>query len=66
MILQLNPAIPMRTVKGAGLAHLVIDYGIEADLLWVVFLTDGQIWCCNNRDVRADSNWTVGRRSSFD
>ena len=36
MITQLNPPLPLETSKGPGLAHFVIDYGAEADLLWVV------------------------------
>ena len=40
MMLRLDPPIPLQTAKGPGLAHIVIDYGIEADLIWVVFLDD--------------------------
>ena len=38
MITQLNPPLPMQTPKGDGLAHFVIDYGPESDLLWVIFM----------------------------
>lgn len=44
MILQLDPPLPMRTPKGDGLAHFVIDYGAENHLIWVVF-SDGSGEC---------------------
>lgn len=62
MILQLNPSIPVETPKGKGLAQLVIDYGPEFDLIWVVFLDiSGQCWSFNNKDIRAQMNITMGR-----
>ena len=33
MITQLDPPLPLETPRGAGLAHFVIDYGPEADLV---------------------------------
>lgn len=62
MITQLNPPIPVRTPHGKAMAQMVIDYGIEHDLLWVVFQSDGECWCWSNRDIRAEPNITVGRR----
>jgi hypothetical protein len=63
MITQLNPPLPLDTPKGQGLAHFVIDYGPEADLLWVVFMDkDGACWTVPNPEVRMQSNWTMGRR----
>ena len=61
MILQLNPPLPLQTPHGKALAHFVIDYGMEADLLWVCFGSDGEIWTWPNPKVRADSNVTMGR-----
>jgi hypothetical protein len=56
--------MPLVTPKGKGLAHLVIDDGIEHDLLWVVFQSDGgECWCWRNQDVRAEPNITIGRKS---
>lgn len=50
------------TDKGSGLAHLVIDYGPEHDLVWVVSLDDGgDIWCVRNPLVRMPWNETLGR-----
>jgi hypothetical protein len=61
MITQLNPPIPMRTPIGKGMAQLVIDMGIEHDLIWVVFQADGECWCWGNKDIRAEPNITIGR-----
>jgi len=39
----------MKTSRDDGLAHFVIDYGAEADLLRVVFLNeDGACWSVPN------------------
>jgi hypothetical protein len=66
MMLQLNPALPLETVKGAGWAHFVIDYGMEGALLWVVFLDDGgECWTVPNSEVRICQNWTMGRRKAW-
>ena len=63
MITQLNPPLPLDTPKGAGLAHFVIDYGPEADLLWVVFMNaDGACWSVPNPEIRLSLNWSMGRR----
>ena len=63
MLTQLNPPLPLKTPKGDGIAHLVIDYGPEHDLLWVVFLdADGACWTVPNQEVRMGANWTMGRR----
>jgi hypothetical protein len=63
MITQLNPPLPLKTPKGDGIAHFIIDYGPEADLMWVVFLdTDGTCWTIPNPEIRIQANWTLGRR----
>ncbi len=63
MITQLNPPLALDTVKGPGLAHFVIDYGPESDLLWVVFMDeDGACWTVPNPEIRLQMNWTMGRR----
>lgn len=62
MIKQLNPPLPLKTSKGYGWAHLVIDYGQEHHLIWVVFLDNGgECWSAPNPDVRMCPNWTMGR-----
>ena len=61
MMLQLDPALPVVTPKGKVIAHVMIDYGVEADLIWVVFQEDGECWCWRNQDIRAEKNITFGR-----
>lgn len=62
MILQLDPPLPVLTPKGPGMAHLVIDYGIEHNLFWVVFIdASGECWTYSNSDIRAQKNVTLGR-----
>lgn len=63
MITQLNPPIPVRTPFGKGMAQMVIDYGIEHDLLWVVFQSNGECWSWQNRDIRAQPNVTISRNA---
>ena len=62
MMIQLNPPIPLLTIKGRGLAHVLIDYGPEHHLLWVVFLDDGgECWTLPNPQVKAQTNETMSR-----
>lgn len=62
MMIQLNPPLPLNTPKGEGLAHFLIDYGIEDNLYWVVFITEtGECWTYANPKVRAVKNITLGR-----
>jgi hypothetical protein len=61
-LIQLNPPLPIVTPLGKGLAHVLIDYGIEHDLMWVCFQNDtGECWTWSNKDIRADKNITLGR-----
>jgi len=63
MLLQLNPPVPVITPHGTGLAHVLIDYGAEHDLLWIVFQDkDGECWTWNNKEIRAQVNVTMGRK----
>ncbi|MFM2151604.1 MAG: hypothetical protein RL199_39 [Pseudomonadota bacterium] len=63
MILQLNPVLEVDTPKGRGHAEFLIDYGPEADLLWVVVMRDtGEIWTLRNADIRATANVSIGRK----
>lgn len=62
MIHQLNPPLPVITPKGKAWAHIVIDYGPEADLIWVCFLDEnGQCWSYRNSEIRIQKNETIGR-----
>lgn len=62
VLLQLNPCLPLETPKGPGYAHLCIDYGMEFDLIWVVYIDKtGECWSFGNRDVRMQRNITMNR-----
>ena len=62
MMIQLNPPLPLNTPKGEGIAHFLIDYGIEDNLYWVVFINaTGECWTYGNPAVRAVKNITLGR-----
>jgi hypothetical protein len=64
---QLDPPIPLDTRKGKGLAVGLIDYGATHDLIWITFLNEnGQCWCLPNRDIRLQTNETMGIKSEFD
>jgi hypothetical protein len=65
MIIQINPPLPIWSEKyGNGLAHFVIDYGIESHLYWVVFLdSDGSCRTLQNPEVRMQFNETAGRNN---
>lgn len=63
-ITQCNPPIPVYIPERheTGLAHFVIDYGIEHHLQWVVFMDEStEVWTLPNPRVRAQKNVTVGR-----
>lgn len=65
--LQLNPTIPVDTPKGHGEAVLVIDYGPEHNLYWVVFLdSGGACWTFENKLIRGCANPTLGRTDGDD
>ncbi len=52
----------MITPKGPGLAHFIIDYGIEHNLMFVIFLhANGECWTFDTRNVRMEKNVTIGR-----
>jgi hypothetical protein len=61
MLLQLNPPMPVVTPKGKGMAQVLVDYGPDFDLIWVVFQDDGECWSWRNQDIRAEKNITLGR-----
>lgn len=61
-VTQLDPPIPLMTPKGSALAHVLIDYGAEHDLIWVCFQDDsGECWSWANPEIRAQKNVTMGR-----
>ena len=62
MMLRLDPPLPVVTPNGKGMAHVLIDYGVDFDLCWVVFQDDSQCWTWRNQDIRAETNTTFGRK----
>jgi len=57
---QLNPPLPVVTPKGKAWAHLVIDYGPEADLIWVCFQDEtGECWSWPNKEIKLQENLTL-------
>jgi hypothetical protein len=64
-MLQLNPPLPVVVDGRKGMAILVIDYGVEFDLFFVTAMDDtGELWCINNKLLRMQDNWTMGRTHS--
>lgn len=62
-ISRVDPPIPLMTPKGRAMAHFLIDYGMENDLMWVVFQDDtGECWTWENAQIRARINQTIGRK----
>lgn len=62
---RIDPPLPFITPKGKGLAHFVIDYGIEHNLIWIVFMNEtGECWCFQNDQIRMDINLTFNRSST--
>jgi hypothetical protein len=49
------------TPNGKALAHVLIDYGPEYDLVWVCFEENSECWSWRNQDIKADANITFGR-----
>lgn len=62
MIIEIKSLIWLDTPKGLAVAKFLIDYGPEADLMWVCFGQDGEIWTWENNEVRATKNRTLGRK----
>ena len=64
-MLQLNPPIPILTPKGKAMAHFLLDYGTEFDLIWVCFIDEtGECWNYRNPEIRLQRNLTFGREST--
>lgn len=63
MMLRLDPPLPLETPKGKALAHVLIDYGVEYDLLWVCFQDETrECWTWSNKEVKIQSNISLGRQ----
>jgi len=65
LILQLDPTIPLETNLGKGFAHFLMDAGQEHTSLFGVFIDKtGEFWWVDQRFVRVQHNWTMGRQES--
>ncbi len=62
-MLRLDPPLPLDTPKGKALAHILIDYGVEYDLLWVCFQDETrECWTWSNKEIKIQSNISLGRQ----
>lgn len=63
MILQLNPALPLKHIdKGNFLAHFIHEDGIESEIMFTGILQDsGEIWTFNNKVLRGQRNISIDR-----
>lgn len=61
-MLEIEQLIHVTTPRGRGILKFLIDRGDEADLQWVVFLDNGEIWTFQNRDIKLTNNITLGRK----
>lgn len=63
MMLQLDPPLPVEVEDfGKGWAHILIDYGQEHDLLWVVFFDESRACVAiDNKNIRIQNNYSMGR-----
>lgn len=60
----------MITPDGKGYAHFLTDYGMEADHLWTVLISEGpkagQFWSYENPLIRLPDNISLGRITKVD
>lgn len=65
-IKRIDPPLPLLVnIKGnwvKGLAHFLIDYGYEMDIMWVVFDDESrECWTISNKNIRSQENVSAGR-----
>jgi hypothetical protein len=61
-MIRVDPPLPFETPKGKAMAHFLIDYSQEHDLLWVCFQDDsGECWTWSNKEIRLQENISLGR-----
>jgi hypothetical protein len=66
LMLQLVPLIPVlvkhKDAYVKAMAHVLIDYGFEHNLMWVCFADESrECWTVENKNIRAQDNITAGR-----
>lgn len=63
-MLQLDPPIPVVTLKGKGLARILLDHGPDQELMWVVFQDiTGECWTWRSTDVRSQESFSFDKPS---
>lgn len=63
-MIRLDPPIPLDTPKGKSWAYFLVDRSQDHDFEWVVFIRDtGECWTYRNKDVRLETNITMGIRT---
>ena len=64
-ILEVAQPLHVITPMGRGRVWLVTDYGCEIEKIFTIILDEtGQIWEFPNKDIKATSNVTMGRKST--
>jgi hypothetical protein len=57
---EIKQVLPVNTPHGKGLALFIIDYGIQANTIWVVSLFEnGEVKHYDSNDIRIERNWTI-------
>ena len=65
MIVQCSPVVPVDTPRGPADVFFLIDYGRDAQLLFVCFIREtGESWTFESREVRLEKNVTSGVRAN--
>ena len=64
MITQLRDPIHVITPRGKGWCHFLLDYGVNADVIWGTVLDNGgECWWCPNHLIRVSGNWSIGQKA---
>ena len=63
MLTELRQVLYLDTPRGPAIAFAVIDYGAQADLIWVCFILEsGECWSYPNPVIKLAKNITMGLR----
>lgn len=70
-MIRLDPPLPVLLRRGTawakGMAHVLIDYGYEHDLMFVCFVDDTrECWTVRTQDIRSQDNISAGRHPKGD
>ena len=60
MLVQLNPPIPMETLKGFGYAIMLNYPSVTLGCWWCVAIAETrELWWCPNEEVRLEKSWSM-------